>query len=259
MAIRMDDEVRRLRERLRYEPTAKRIRAEAAGRTLVDSQRTVLVWEAHHIIPVYAVPETDIAAELVPAEGAGKGSGPAFRRHPGEGRELSLRAHGLELHAAAFRPSDPDLSEYLLLDFAAFERWREDEQVIEGHPRDPFHRVDARASSQRVRVEFDGQMLAESTRPVLVYETMLPVRTYVPRTDVDFTRLERSERQSICPYKGRPSYWSVRGAGPRGRNLAWSYENTLPDASQLKDLIAFYDERTESTRNPAHGRGEPAD
>ncbi|WAH98178.1 DUF427 domain-containing protein [Arthrobacter sp. MMS18-M83] len=245
MSIRMEDEIRKLREQLRYEPTAKRIRAEAAGRTLVDSQRAVLVWEAHHVIPVYAVPETDIAAELIPVEGAGKDSGSAFRRHPGQGQELTLRAHGLELPVAAFRPSDPDLSKYLLLDFASFERWREDEQVVEGHPRDPFHRVDARASSQGIRVEFDGQVLAESTSPVLVYETMLPVRTYIPRTDVDFTLLERSERQSICPYKGRASYWSVRGAGARGRNVAWSYENALPDASQLKDLIAFYDERTE--------------
>ncbi|MDQ0213098.1 DUF427 domain-containing protein [Arthrobacter bambusae] len=262
MAIRMQGEMRRLRERLRYEPTAKRIRAEAAGRSLVDSRRAVLVWEAGRVIPVFAVPDADIAAELVPADGVGPISGRVFRRHPGNGKEFTLRAPGIELPAAAFKPDDPDLSEYMLLDFDAFERWREDEQAIEGHPRDPFHRVDARAGSQRVRVESDGLVLAESTRPVFVYETMIPVRTYLPRTDVDLTLLERSERQSICPYKGRASYWSVRNGDARGRNVAWSYENTLPDAAQLKDLIAFYDERTdihtEGEGRPGQAAQDPA-
>ncbi|MCH6470425.1 DUF427 domain-containing protein [Sinomonas terrae] len=243
MAVQMQEEMRRLQGQLRYEPTAKRIRAEAAGRTLVDSRRAILVWEAHRVIPGYAVPEEDIAAEAAPAAGAGPVS--AFGRSHGPGQELTLWGSGFALPAAAFRPDDPDLSQFLLLDFGAFDRWREDGQDIEGHPRDPFHRVDARPGSQRVRVEFNGMVLAESTSPVLVYETMLPVRTYLARSDVDFALLEPSERTSLCPYKGRASYWSVRGADPRGRNIAWSYEQTLPDAGHLKDLIAFYNERAE--------------
>lgn len=238
---------------------------------MVDSDRAMLVWEARHLTPVFAVPAADIKAELIPTEtpsrldgsgpdgsgsdpqsagmaggnGSSAGSRSRFRRHPGQGEEFTVRARGAELPGAAFRPADPDLSGYLLLDFGAFDRWREEEEVIEGHPRDPFHRVDARAASHGVRVEFNGTVLAESVNPVFVYETMLPVRIYLPRADVDLSLLVRSEHQSVCPYKGRASYWSVSGEDRRGQDLAWSYEHTLPDSGQLKDLIAFYDERTD--------------
>jgi len=53
-----------------------------------------------------------------------------------------------------------------------------------GHPRDPFHRIDVLASSRHVRLELDGQVLAESSRPMLLFETMLPVRYYLPREDI---------------------------------------------------------------------------
>lgn len=116
--------------------------------------------------------------------------------------------------------------------------------MIEGHPRDPFHRVDARASSRRVTVAHGSVNLADSVRPVFVYETMLPVRTYLPRDDVDFGLLERTPHTTVCPYKGTASYWPVKGAGTGGENIAWSYEQPLQDATQLTGLIAFYDERT---------------
>ncbi|MEA5454824.1 DUF427 domain-containing protein [Sinomonas sp. JGH33] len=245
MALRMQNEMRRLLEELRYEPIASRIRAEAAGRVVVDSRRAVLVWEAQRIIPAYGVPPEDIAAELVPAEPMVHEPSSAFGRHHGPGQDFTIRLPGRELTEAAFRPDDPELSEYLVLDFAAFDRWWEDEEAVEGHPRDPFHRVDARLGSQRVRVEYDGVILAETVKPVFVYETMIRVRTYFPRDDVDLALLERTDHQTICPYKGRASYWSVRGAGAQGQNIAWSYEDPLPDSSQIKGLIAFYDERTD--------------
>ncbi|MDQ4501346.1 DUF427 domain-containing protein [Sinomonas sp. ASV322] len=249
MALQMRSEMRRLRDELRYEPTAARIRAESSGRILVDSRRAVLVWEARGYIPVYAVPPADIAAEIVPADVTAHEPRSAFGRRHGPGQDFTLRAPGFELPEAAFRPDDPELSEYLLLDYSAFDRWWEDEEAVEGHPRDPFHRVDARLGSQRVRVEYDGVVLAESASPVFVYETMIPVRTYFQRSDVNMTLLEPSDRQTICPYKGRASYWSVRGAGSKGQNVAWSYENPLPDSGQIKELIAFYDERTDVLRD----------
>lgn len=245
MALRMQDQITRLREHLRYEPTAKRIRGEALGNLIVDSRRAILVWEAGSAAPVYAVPAADIRTELLPVAAEDSRRGSAFRRGHGGGQEFTLRTPGGELPAAAFVADDPELSTYVLLEYGAFDRWREDEEPVDGHPRDPFHRVDARPSGQRIRVEFGGQVLAETQRPVLVYETLLPVRTYFPRSDVDFSLLEPSERTSICPYKGHASYWSVRDAGPKGRNVAWSYEDPLPDANPIKGLIAFYDERTD--------------
>ncbi|AOT03264.1 DUF427 domain-containing protein [Arthrobacter sp. U41] len=246
MAVRLRSEMRALAHGLRYEPTPRRIRADAGGRTVVDSQDALLVFEPRKLTPVFAVPEADIAADLLPSSPgrAGGGTRSHFANHTAEGQELTVRSGGLELPAAAFRVADPDLAGHVLLDFGAFDQWREEDQVIEGHPRDPFHRVDARASSRRVSVGYESMVLAESAQPVFVYETMLPVRTYLPRGDVDFGLLERTSHSTICPYKGTASYWSVKGAGTRGENIAWSYEQPLQDATQLTGLIAFYDERT---------------
>ena len=246
MANRLSVEMRALTYQLRYEPTPRRIRADSGGRTIVDSQEAFLVFEPRKRTPLFAVPEADIAAELVPT--APKQSGgnvrSGFARHTAEGHELTLRSGDLELEAAGFRFHDADLAGHVLLDFGAFEQWREEDEVIEGHPRDPFHRVDARASSRRVTVAHGSVNLADSVRPVFVYETMLPVRTYLPREDVDFGLLERTPHTTVCPYKGTASYWSVKGAGTGGENIAWSYEQPLQDATQLTGLIAFYDERT---------------
>jgi len=246
MAVRVSSELRALAHQLRYEPTPRRIRAEAGGVTFVDSQDAFLVFEPRKLTPVFAVPDADIAADLLPAD-AGRARGGQrshFAAHTAEGQVLTLRNGDLELPEAGFRLADADLAGHVLLDFGAFDQWREEDEVIEGHPRDPFHRVDARASSRRVRVVYGTTVLAESVRPVFVYETMLPVRTYLPREDVNFAVLERTSHSTICPYKGTASYWSVTDGGSRGDNIAWSYETPLQDAMQLEGLIAFYDERT---------------
>src|SRR3954454_3897417 len=133
MALELSTEMRRLLPQLRFGPTARRIRADVGSRTIVDSERAVLVWEARRTKPVYAVPDADIAAELVPCP-AGSPTDPptGFRRHTGPGEEFTVVFDGTELAGAAFRPADHDLSGYVLLDHAAFDQWREEEQVVEG-------------------------------------------------------------------------------------------------------------------------------
>ena len=129
-----------------------------------------------------------------------------------------------------------------MLDFAAFDTWLEEDEVIRGHPRDPYHRVDVRRSSRHVRIELDGRVLADTTRPTLVFETGLPTRYYLPREDVQ-VELKPSETTTICAYKGGASYWSV----PGGDDLVWGYEQPLPDAAGLAGLVAFYDEKVQVT------------
>ena len=257
MALKISPAFWKFIPQLRYEPTPRRIRAQLGDNTIVDSYNAFLVYEPRRVTPIYAVPAKDIAADLrVPAAGPAEdpmaGIPPGapmdprypFAAHTTPGQPLDVQAGAHELPAAAFRPDDPDLSGHVLLDFYAFDRWLEEDQVVEGHPRDPFHRVDARESSRAVRVHLGGQLLAETREPLFVYETMLPVRTYYPRDDVDWDALGASLTQTVCPYKGTASYWSVRGR-PEGTDLAWSYEKVLPDSAQLKDRVSFFDERTE--------------
>ena len=74
---------------------------------------------------------------------------------------------------------------------------------------------------------------------MLLFETLLPVRYYLPREDV-VVRLEHSDTVSYCAYKGRASYYSVSD-GPR--DVAWTYHEPLHDAEQVRDHICFFDER----------------
>ena len=115
-----------------------------------------------------------------------------------------------------------------------------------GHPRYPFHRIDVLASSRTVRLELDGQLLAELSRPALLFETMLPARYYLPREDIR-AGLIPSTTTSYCAYKGRASYWSATVGGRVIPDLAWAYEEPLHDAAQVGGLIAFFDERIDVT------------
>jgi uncharacterized protein (DUF427 family) len=144
--------------------------------------------------------------------------------------------------AAAFRPDDHDLADYVILEFNAFE-WREEDEPIVSHPHDPFSRIDVLRSSRHIRVEYDGRLLAESTRPMLLFETLLPVRFYLRREDV-VVRLDHSDAATYCAYKGRASYYSVPD-GPK--DIAWTYHEPLHDAEPVRDLICFFDERLDVT------------
>jgi uncharacterized protein (DUF427 family) len=128
-----------------------------------------------------------------------------------------------------------------VLDFAAFDDWYEEDERIAGHPRDQFHRVDVRQSSRPVRIEVGGEVLAETTRARMLFESSLPVRFYVPREDVRLD-VHPSARRSYCPYKGEASYWSVDAGGPLRENLGWSYEHPLADGPPVTGLVAFWDE-----------------
>jgi uncharacterized protein (DUF427 family) len=257
MSVRMMDLLRDNLDALRWEPTAKRIRIALAGEPIADTCDARLVWEPRRVVPTYAVPMPVLSAHLIPA-GAESGSDddevgvklPEFSSRPVLDPTVPFDAHscpgtpfdviaGDETAAvAAFSPDDPDLSDYVILEFGAFE-WREEDQPIVSHPHDPFGRIDVLRSSRHVRIEFDGRLLAESSRPMLLFETLLPTRFYLPSEDI-VVPLEPSDTVSYCAYKGRASYYSVPD-GPR--DAAWSYHQPLHDAELVRDRVCFFDER----------------
>ncbi|MGN6167270.1 MAG: DUF427 domain-containing protein [Solirubrobacteraceae bacterium] len=246
---------------LRYEPVEKRIRGLIAEQVVIDTDRALLVWEPKRIVPSYAVPMQELqAATSHPAEGAIEepefaiphlGDRPVydpsvpFAVHTTAGASLDLRVAGTERPAAAFRPADAALNEYLIVDFDAFDEWFEEDERNVGHPRDPFHRIEIVHSSRSVRVERDGEVLATSSRPYMLLEAPLPVRYYLPPEDVNWELLRPSTTRSICAYKGQASYWSLESEG----DIAWSYPEPLREASEIKDLVAFYNERVDIVVN----------
>lgn len=249
---------------LRYEPTAKRVRASLDGSPVVDTQRALIVWEPKRVTPVYAVPDEDLLARLQPAAHSGTGDGrrsdefpirirgdappgfdprTGFRRHTTPGEELDVVAAGFVAPHAAFRPADPDLDGYVILDFWAFD-WLEEHEEIIGHPRDPFHRVDIRSTLRRVEVTLDGVKLADTVGAQLLFETQLPVRYYIPPADVRLDLLEASQHRTVCPYKGEAKYWSFPESA-RGKNIAWAYDSRYMDAQQIHGLVSFFNERAD--------------
>ena len=256
MGVRMMDLLSDNLGALRYEPTAKRIRVSLGGEPVADTREARLVWEPRRVVPTYAVPLAALSGQLVPAgaeSGADEDVGvrlPAISSRPILDPTVPFDAHscagtafdviaGEETGAAAaFRPEDADMADYVILEFNAFE-WREEDERIVSHPHDPFGRIDVLRSSRHIRVESDGRLLAESSRPMLLFETLLPVRYYLPREDV-VVRLDHSDTVSYCAYKGRASYYSVPD-GPR--DVAWTYHEPLHDAEQVRDHICFFDER----------------
>lgn len=109
---------------------------------------------------------------------------------------------------------------------------------------DPLHRIDVFSSSRHVRLELDGRVLAESSRPMLLFETMLPVRYYLPREDIRATP-SPSDTRTYCAYKGQASYWSATLAGQVIPDIAWTYPAPLHDTSQVRGRTAFFDERVD--------------
>lgn len=257
MAVRVRDTFSRTLGELRHEPIAKRVRAELDGAVAVDTTDAVLLWEPRRVVPCYAVPVASIRAPVVDrgvvdgrgADGVGLAL-PAVSQRPVLDPSIPFTVHttaGRNLDVggrsgAGFALTDPDLAGYVALDFDSFDAWFEEDRLTVGHPRDPFHRIDALASTRSVRIEHEGQVLAASTRPVLVFETLLPTRFYLPRADVQ-AELVASPTRSTCAYKGHASFWSVAGAA----DIAWSYPEPQEELHRLRDLVCFFDERLDVT------------
>jgi uncharacterized protein (DUF427 family) len=238
-AVRISEQLKRLVPQLRYEPTPKRLRARLGDELVLDSRRAIVLWEPQGWLPVHAVPADDVVASLEPNPPDAALTPP----HTADGDPLAVRVGGILVPGAAFRLADPDLEGYIAFDTDAFQWFEEDEPII-GHPRDPFSRIDMRASSQHVRVLLDGVVLAESTRPVILFEGQLPPRAYLQPEDVHWDLLTPVDLVTICPYKGHAQYWAAPGLGD-GRPVAWSYGPEYPEMAQIHGLIAFFNERTD--------------
>jgi uncharacterized protein (DUF427 family) len=133
--------------------------------------------------------------------------------------------------------------------FDRIDTWLEEDEEIVVHPRDPYHRIDILSTSASLRFLKKGELLAETTRAMALFESNLPTRFYVPREDVS-AGLEPSDKHTICPYKGTASYLNVRlPDGTLVKELVWFYPDPLPEASRIGGLVCFYNERIEIERD----------
>lgn len=255
MATSMDELTMSQLGSLRWADMRRRVRATVDGRVVVDSPAPLQVWEPYRVVGCYAVPVADVAVQLVNSQTVDASVEHApiltpddpFAIHTTPGTVYDLRAGGRTLRGAGFRPRDPDLADHVLLDWSAFDEWREEDQTAIGHPHDPFQRIDCLDTSRHVVVRVGDTVLADSRRPTLLLETHLPPRHYLPREDVRMDLLVPSDTVTVCAYKGMATYWSAVIGDVTVPDVAWTYTDPLTDAEPVRDLICFYDERVSLT------------
>jgi uncharacterized protein (DUF427 family) len=112
-----------------------------------------------------------------------------------------------------------------------------------GYGKHPEHRITTEPHGGRVRVTFNGEVIADTRGAIAMKEGDYPVAYYVPRADVKMERLSRTSHRTYCPFKGHASYYSLVG-GPE--NAVWSYETPYDEMLAIKDLLAFYPDKVDS-------------
>jgi uncharacterized protein (DUF427 family) len=182
------------------EPFPRRVRATIDGTTVVDCDRVLLI-HRQGAPPTYAFPAEDAA------------------RVP----------HLVE-------PAAPG---YVTVAWDAVGSWYEEEEQVFMHPRNPYHRVDCVRTTRRLLVEVGGTVLVDTTDTMGVYETALGPRLYVSPDHLPRGPLTKSSTTTYCPYKGTASYWSVTLGDEVLADIAWSYDDPLPECRVIQQMLSF--------------------
>lgn len=229
--------------RILVEPSPKRLRVRLDGETVLDTTRAVLLHESN-LLPRYYAPLDDFRADALvasPTTSHCPFKGDASYRSVRVGERIVEDLVWTYPEPVAALPVLAGLGGLYLERLGDGDEVLEEDEVLLGHPHDPYHRVDAQRSSRRVVVRHGDRVLAETNRPVAVFETGLPPRWYVPLADVREDLLAPSELTTVCPYKGVATYRSVVGEDGAVvvADAAWGYEDPLPEATPLPGHLCF--------------------
>jgi uncharacterized protein (DUF427 family) len=103
-----------------------------------------------------------------------------------------------------------------------------------------MHEIKITPAAKRLRVTWQGKVIADTMAALDLAEASYPVVKYVPLADVDMSALARTAHQTRCPYKGDASYYSLVKDGSEAKNAVWTYETPLDGVAAIKDHVAFY-------------------
>jgi uncharacterized protein (DUF427 family) len=216
------------------EPLRRRMRVQFADRWIADSEDVMLLHEPGRY-PVAYFPHDDIPPGVLDPEDR-------VTQHDdlGETRWFTVRSDERVSNHAAWEHTALPVYASVLEGRVAF-AWRaidafyeEDERIV-GHAADAYHRIDIRATSRHLVVRDGDRIIAESRRPLALYESGFAPRWYVPRDDVNESALELVERQTFCPYKGLASYYTIADR----KRAAWSYTNAWPEVARVRNMVSF--------------------
>lgn len=224
-----------LPERLLYiEPLRRRMRVRFGGAWIADSENVLLLFEPGRY-PVAYFPEADVSPEVLERS-------EHTTKHPDLGHTswYLVKAGGQRALRGAWQHVDlpafaSDLGARIAFAWRAMDAFYEEEERILGHAADSYHRIDIRQTSRHLVVRDRDRVVADTKRPLVLYESGFAPRWYVPRADIDESALTFVEHQTFCPYKGLCSYYDIGDA----RFAGWSYREAYPEVGRISGLISF--------------------
>ena len=209
---------------------------------VADSVHPKLVWEIPYY-PAYYLPAADVRTDLLAENGNTEETS-----NRGEARYFDVRAGDrVAADGAWHHPEAPaeEIRDHIRFDWEAMDAIFEEDEPVYVHPRDPYSRVDVLPSSRSVRVEIDGVTVAETTNPTILFETGLPPRYYMPKTDVRMDLLSPTDTTTKCPYKGTAEYYSVDVDGTVHDDVVWWYRHPTHESAGIAGLVSFYNEKVQ--------------
>jgi len=224
-----------LPQRLLYvEPLRRRMRVRFGGTWIADSERVLLLFEPGRY-PVAYFPQTDISSEVLERN-------EHTTRHLDFGLTCwyTVKAGGQHATRAAWQHVDlpsysGELRERIAFAWRAMDAFYEEDERIPGHAADSYHRIDIRQASRNLVVRHQDRVVADTKRPIVLYESGFAPRWYVPRADIDESALTLVKHQTFCPYKGLCSYYDTSDA----RLAAWSYREAYPEVRRISGFVSF--------------------
>jgi uncharacterized protein (DUF427 family) len=225
-----------LPNRLLYvERLRRRMRVRFGGRWIADSENVLLLFEPGRY-PVAYFPEIDVSPNVLERTGH-------TTQHPDLGHTSWYSVRANEQHIAArgawqhteLPVHASELQGRVAFAWQVMDGFYEEDERIAGHAADSYHRIDIRQTSRHLVVRHHDRIIADTRRPLVLYEAGFAPRWYVLRTDIDESTLTPVKLQTFCPYKGLCSYYAIGEA----RLAAWSYPDAYPEVGRISNLVSF--------------------
>jgi uncharacterized protein (DUF427 family) len=219
---------------LYVEPLRRRMRVRFGGTWIADSEDVLVLFEPGRY-PVAYFRKTDVSpATLQPMERTTRhhdlGLTSWFTVSAGEQRAPQGAWQHIDLPVYA-----RELQERVAFAWRAMDAFYEEDERILGHTADSYHRIDIRQASRSLVVRHRDRTIADTGRPLVLYESGFAPRWYVARADIDESAMTLVEHQTFCPYKGMCSYYDI-GDAPRA---AWSYRQAYSEVERISGFVSF--------------------
>jgi uncharacterized protein (DUF427 family) len=230
--------------KVEHELSPRWVRVEINGQIIADTKRALLLRETG-MRPVYYFPREDVRTDLMEPTDLS-----THCPYKGDASYWTIKVGDRVVKDVVWSyeqpyPEHEEIAGHMAFYWNKVDKWYEEAEEIYKHPRDPYHRVDAIKSTRHVRVEINGQTVAESRQPVLLFETGHPTRYYLPPSDVRMDLLTPTATASTCPYKGDASYWTATVGDVELKDIVWSYQSPIPECPKIKGHLSFFNEKVD--------------